>query len=157
MKLNKFIQKLVKEKTITLVEESFEVSESYNKKSENSLKAAKILLKQKLLEESTAMIYYSMYHKANSLFRLIGIKCENHYAVIFLLKELFNIENKDILFVKTERINKQYYTDFLINMQDVKDLIAIAEMFIADVDIFMDNLTEFKKTIYKSNFKKSYF
>jgi uncharacterized protein (UPF0332 family) len=120
MKKIKFIQKLVKEEKILLVEPSKEIAESYKNKSTNSLKAAKLLYEQGLLEEATSMGYYAMYHKTNSLFYLIGLKCENHAAAIILLKELFDIDNKDISFAKVERVDKQYYTDFVITKDDVK-------------------------------------
>ena len=91
MKTIKFIQKLVSEHLIELVEESQEIYQLYNKKSENSLKAAKILLKQDLVEESTSMSYHAMFHKTTALFRKTGIKCENHAATIILLQEIFGI------------------------------------------------------------------
>lgn len=103
MKKINFIEILVSEEKILLAEESKEISESYNQKSENSLKAAKLLLKNNLLEESTSMTYYSMYHKASSLFALTGIKCENHSATIILLKKLFRIDNTKISFAKKRK------------------------------------------------------
>ncbi len=157
MKKINFILKLINEKKISLIDASDEVSESYNNKSKTSLKAAKILLNQDLLEEVTSMSYYSMYHKANSLLRLIGIKCENHVAVILLLKEIFQIDNREISFAKEERINKQYYTDFSITKQEVKQGILDAEKFIEKLDFFIDSLTEDKKKDYKQKFIDEYF
>ena len=98
-----------------------------------------------------------MYHKANSLLRLIGIKCENHVAVILLLKEFFQIDNREISFAKEERINKQYYTDFSITKQEVKQGILDAEKFIEKLDFFIDSLTEDKKKDYKQKFIGEYF
>ncbi len=157
MKKINFIQKLIDEKEISLIDTSNEVFESYNNKSKTSLKAAKILLNQDLLEEAISMSYYSMYHKANSLFRLIGIKCENHTASIILLKEIFEIDNKEIAFAKEERINKQYYIDFSVTKQDVKQGIVDAENFIDELDLFIDSLTEDKKEEYRQKFIDGYF
>jgi uncharacterized protein (UPF0332 family) len=157
MKKINLILKLINEKKISLIDASDEVSESYNNKSKTSLRAAKILLDQDLLEEAISMSYYSMYNKTNSLFRLIGIKCENHAAIIFLLKELFQIDNKEISFAKEERINKQYYTDFSITKQEVKQGILDAETFIGELDFFIDTLTEDKKIDYKQKFIDEYF
>ena len=157
MKKINFILTLINEKKISLIDASDEVSESYDNKSKTSLKAAKILLDQNLLEEAISMSYYSMYHKANSLFRLIGIKCENHSAIILLLKELFKINNKEISFAKEERINKQYYTDFLVTKQDVKNGIKDAGSFIDELDLFIDSLTKDKKEDYKQKFVDEYF
>ena len=152
-----FIQKLVDEEKIKLVEESSEVAESYNQKSRNSLKASKILLSQELLEEAVSMSYYAMYHKALSLLYLVGIKCENHAATIILLKELFGIDNSKISFAKKERVDKQYYTDFKVIEDDVKDGIAKAEQFIAELDLFIDKLTSGQIRKYKDEFEERYF
>src|SRR3989344_863595 len=103
------------------------------------------------------MAYYAMYHKTTSLFYLIGIKCENHAATIILLKELFGIDNKSISSAKTERIDKQYYTDFVVRNNDVTELISIAESFIGGVDLFVDKITEEEKKHYLKEFKKAYF
>ena len=88
---------------------------------------------------------------------LFGIKCENHAATIILLKELFGIDNKSISSAKTERIDKQYYTDFVVRNNDVTELISIAESFIGGVDLFVDKITEEEKKHYLKEFKKAYF
>lgn len=157
MKKINFIQKLVKENKIELVEESEEICQSYNQKSENSLKAAKILLEQNLIEESTSMSYYAMFHKTTALFRRIGIKCENHAATIILLQELFTIDNKDLSFAKEERIDKQYYTNFIITKQDTEELLKKAERFVEELDLFIDKLTERNRKQYREEFQKIYF
>jgi len=153
----KFIEQLIKEEKIKIVEPSKEISNSYNEKSRNSLKAARILLKQELLAEATSMAYYAMYHKATSLFYLAGIKCENHTATILLLKDLFNINNKEISIAKKERIDKQYYTTFAINKSQVLESIKIAEKFIDELDLFIDKITNQEKNKFKNIFIKDYF
>ena len=157
MKKINFIERIVLEDKIKLVDASEEVAESYNQKSKNSLKAAKILLQQELLEESVSMAYYSMFHKSLSLFYLIGIKCENHAAVIILLKELFNIENEDISYVKKERVDKQYYTDFSVTKDEVIEIIEKAESFIDELEMFINKLHEEDKNNYLADFKATYF
>lgn len=157
MKHITFIQNLVTEQKITLCESSVNIFDSYNKKSENSLKAAKLLEEQNLLEEATSMSYYSMYHKVNALFRLIGIKCENHSAIIILLKELFNLDNSQISYAKTERIDKQYYTDFTITKKAVNAMLKNTEDFIEKIDLFVDNLGEKEIKFYYNEFQKIYF
>ena len=152
-----FIERLIKEKKIKIVEPSKEISMSYNEKSKNSLKAAKILLEQGLLAETTSMAYYAMYHKTTSLFYLVGIKCENHTATIILLKELFNINNKEISIAKKERVDKQYYTTFTINKSQVLESIKIAEKFINEVDLFIDKMTNQEKNKFKKIFVDTYF
>ena len=157
MKKIKFIQKLVKEEVITTKGPSLEIGNSYHKKAENSLRAAKILIKQDLLEESTTMSYYSMYHKATALLLLLGIKCENHNATILILKEVLNLDTKDFSDAKDERIDKQYYTDSKTKKQDATNLIKKAELFIEKLDYFVDELTHDSRNKILYNFKKTYF
>ena len=153
----KFIEQLIKEEKIKIVEPSKEISNSYNEKSRNSLKAARILLEQELLAEATSLAYYAMYHKATSLFYLIGIKCENHTATIILLKDLFNINNKEISIAKKERVDKQYYTTFTINKNQILESIKIAEKFIDELDLFIDKITNQEKIKFKDILIKTYF
>lgn len=149
----RFMRRLVGEKKIQLVESSEDISQSYTKKSENSLKAAKLLLENDLYEESVSMSYYSMFHKTMAVLRVIGIKCENHSAAIILLKEIFGIDNEDIKFAKEERVDKQYYTDADVTRVETKRLVESAEKFIAEVDFFLDGLDENSKRIYIEKLK----
>ena len=154
--MKKLIQKLVKEQKIIKTEPSKNIFLSYNKKAENSLKAAKILLKQELMEESITMSYYSMYHKATALLRLTGIKCENHNATIHILKEIFCLDINSISIAKTERTETQYYTNSKIKKSDVINSITKAEYFIQEIDLFTDSLNEDKRREYLKKFKEQY-
>lgn len=156
MKKIKFIERLVLDKAIQLVDPNNNISNSYSTKSNNSLKAASLLLKQNLLEESTTMIYYAMFHKTLSLFIKIGLKCENHAAAIILLKELFNINNDSITYAKKERIDKQYYTDIEITKDQVKDLLYSAEEFLADINLQTNTLNTNKIKQLRNNFTNTY-
>src|SRR3989344_3143638 len=129
MKKIRFLTKLRKEKKLELVEPSEEIKESYTQKSESNLISSKILLENNQLEEAIALTYYSMYHMLTALLFKVGIKCENHAASIILLKELFNMNNSDISSAKTERIDKQYYTNFHITREEVIEAIKNAEIF----------------------------
>ena len=129
MKKINFLIKIYKAKKLEITEPSNEITESYIEKSQSNLISAKILLEHDRLEESVSLTYYSMYHLLTALLFKTGIKCENHAASIILLKELFQRENKEIVFAKKERVDKQYYTDFHITKEEVKDTIIIAEEF----------------------------
>ena len=129
MKKINFLIKLFNKKKLGFVDPSDEIKDSYIEKSESNLISSKILLKNNRLEESVSLAYYSMYHMLTALLFKAGIKCENHSASIILLKEIFAISNADISFAKKERIDKQYYTDFVVSKQDVIELIEIAEVF----------------------------
>ncbi|MBN1896157.1 MAG: HEPN domain-containing protein [Candidatus Aenigmarchaeota archaeon] len=124
-----FLSKLKKEGKLEMVEPSDNVMKSYLAKSGSNTESANILLRSGHLEESVVMAYYSMYHAASAILFGTGIKCENHAAVIIILKEVYGIDNSDISYAKNERIDKQYYVDFEITREEVKSLIRRAERF----------------------------
>ncbi len=153
MKKIRFLTKLKKEGKLELVEASEEIKESYIKKSESSLVSSKILLENEKLEESIALSYYSMYHMLTSLLFQVGIKCENHACSIILMKELFSLDNSDISSAKSERIDKQYYTDFHITKEDVKDAVKNAEDFNSRLLEFISKISHKDIEYYRKRFK----
>lgn len=153
----KFIKKLIQQEKIKIIAPNKEVSNSYYIKSNNSLKAAKILNMQELYEESISMSYYSMFHIVLSLFFKVGIKCENHSATIIILKELFNIDNSKISYAKEERVDKQYYIDFQITKEDSYELVEMAEEFNSQIFNFIENLNQNQIEKYNEDFKHTYF
>ena len=154
MKKINFLNKLVKDKKLELVNTSEEIKESYIKKSFSNLNSAEILLNNNKLEESIALTYYSMYHMLTALLYQIGIKCENHSASIILLKELFNLDNSDISDAKEERIDKQYYTGFHIIKEQVIDAIKNAEVFNDRIYDFISKISEKRINEYRDKFNK---
>lgn len=156
MKRIAFIAERVEEGKIKLVEASEDIAASYNEKSKNAKIAADLLLQNSLLEEATSMFYYNMYHKVTALFYSVGLKCENHAATIILLKELFGIDNESISFAKKERIDKQYYTEFHVTQEQVKELRTIAEEFNAMMDQFIDRITNEQKQQFQETFRRTY-
>jgi len=154
MKIERLIKKLEKQGKIKLVGESIEVAESYSKKSENSFKAAKILLKQKLVEESVSMSYYAMYNKLLSLLYRVGIKSESHFFGIYALKEIFNFDNREILFAKKERINKQYYPNLNSVEKDAVEMIKLSGDFIEELDFFIDRISLKDIKSFKNKFRE---
>jgi len=141
MKKISFLSKLKKEGKLELVNPSEEMKQSYVVKSESSLISAKILLGNNKLEESVGLAYYSMYHVLTALLFKVGIKSENHSASIILLEKIFNLDNKDIFDAKTERIDKQYYVDFVITKEDVENTIRKAEIFNSKMIDFISKLS----------------
>jgi len=154
MKKINFLVKLKQEGKLQLVDPSEEIKQSYLSKSESNLISAKILLNNNRLEESVGLAYYSMYHLLAALFFKIGIKSENHSASIILLKELFNLNNKDISEAKTERIDKQYYVDFKITKEEVQNTIRKAELFNSEILDFTSKMNNEQIKIYRGRFKK---
>ena len=147
MKKLNFLDKLKKEKKLELVDESKEISDSYILKSDNCLRSAKVLFKEKLYENAVSEAYYAMYNSVLSLFFKCGIKCENHTASIILLDKLFHLKNlKKMLFdAKTERVDKQYYVsedaDSGITEENTNQMIKDAENFILDIKVYINKLS----------------
>lgn len=135
-----FLNRFYKEAKIQEAEPSREIADSYFRKSRKSLSSAKVLLEIGNLEDSVAMAYYAMYHSLLALLFRIGIKCENHAAAIVLLYRVFSIDNSQISKAKSERIDKQYYIDFLISKEETKEAIEAAEEFTAELKDFIDRL-----------------
>jgi len=152
MKKIGFLDKLKKEGKLELVEPSEEIKKSYIEKSESNLVSAKILFDNGKLEESVALTYYSMYHALTALLFRIGVKSENHSASIILLKRLFEIDNSDIESAKKERVDKQYYVDFEITKEQVKEAIKQAEKFNGKMIDFISRLTNESTLGYREKF-----
>jgi len=154
MKKINFLKKLCKEDKLKCIESSEEIKNSYIEKSESNLISARILLENNRLEESVSLAYYSMYHILTALFFAVGIKCENHTGSIILLKGIFNIDNSEISFAKSERIDKQYYTNFHINKQEVIETIQKSEVFRKTLFDFISRLNTEKINAYKFKFNE---
>ena len=156
MKKKDFLIKLKKEGKIGLVESSEEIKNSYLEKSESNLVSAKILLENNKLEESVALVYYSMYNSLIALLFKIGIKSENHAVSIMLLKEIFGLSNSDIAFAKKERVDKQYYVDFEVTKEQVEEAIRKAEIFNSKIIDFISKLTNDSIKLYRKKFEEAY-
>lgn len=146
MKKQDFLNKLKKEEKIELVEPSEEICKSYIEKADNCLKSAKILLQNKLYENSISMSYYAMYDSLLALLFKTGIKCENHSGSILLFKKLFDQNDlfKTISFAKKERIDKQYYVtskhNIILTDRSTKDMLLKAEKFLIQIKLLIKNL-----------------
>jgi len=68
-----FLARLQREGKLELVSPSEDICQSYLEKSGNCLKSAKILLQNKLYDNSTTMSYYAMYNSLTALLFKIGI------------------------------------------------------------------------------------
>jgi len=144
MKKSNFLKKLRKQGKIELVEGSEEIKSSYLEKADNCLKASKILLVNKLYENSISEAYYCMYNSLLALLFKTGIKSENHSGSIILLKKLFDNEDlfKIISFAKEERIDRQYYVtskeESVSTQESAKDLVEKAEDFLVNIKILIN-------------------
>lgn len=154
MKKTSFLNKLIKQGKLELVEPSNEIKQSYLKKSESNMDSAKILFENNKIEEVVSLVYYSMYNLLLALLFRIGIKSENHSGSIILLKEIFEINNSKRLSVKKQRIQTQYYTDFHIKKNEVFELIKDAEEFNEILLDFISKITNEKINFYRNKFIK---
>ena len=151
---NRFFTQLAKEGKLKLVEPSEEIKDSYLEKSESNLSSSRILLENDKLEESITLTYYSMYNAVISLFFKIGLKCENHSASIILLSEVLGIDNSVISFAKEERIDKQYYADFIITKQEVEEAVESAENFNFIIKEFIARINNENISKYRNKLKE---
>ena len=119
---------------------SLDVKRAYQKKSESYIISARILFENGRLEEAVSMIYYSMFYIVLALLFRTGIKCENHSAAIYLLEDLYGLDNSAIVRAKSERIDKQYYIDFSLNNEEVEELMETADDFNAYVLDYIERL-----------------
>ncbi len=146
MKKLNFLTKLKNKGRLELVESSDEICISYLEKANNCLKAARLLLKNDLYENSISMSYYVMYNSLTASLFKVGIKCKDHAGSILILKSLFDRHDlfKLISFAKEERIDKQYYVtskdNSILTKESAQDMIAKAETFIVQIKLLIENL-----------------
>lgn len=153
MRKTDFLNRIKGEGKLQIVEPSSEIAQSYAEKSESNLISAKILLDNDRLEESVSMAYYSMYHLLTGLLFRTGIKCENHSVAITLMKDIFGMDNSYIHFAKKERIDKQYYVNFKITKDEVKDMVTKAEEFNNKLSDFIAKLNNVDIEKYRKTFR----
>lgn len=149
-----FLNKIHNEGKLKLVDPSTEIKDAYLQRANESLSSAKAFLKLGNLKDTVALAYYAMYHTLLALLFRTGIKCENHTAAIILLKEVFGIDNNSISKAKEERVDKQYYIDFAVTKEEVKEAINSAENFNNLLFDFIERLTESGIENYREKTRK---
>lgn len=137
---HEFYSKIHRQGHLKGVPPSNDVKRAYQKKSESYMVSARILFENGRLEESVSMIYYSMFYMVLALLFRTGIKCENHSAAIYLLEDLYGLDNSAIVRAKSERIDKQYYIDFSLNSADIEELMEVADEFNAYIMDYTERL-----------------
>ena len=153
MKNSDFLNKLKIEGKLELVEQSEQISISYEKKSIECRQVSKLAFDNGYFESAITQSYYSMYNSVLSLFFKCGIKCENHTAAAILLKEIFTQEELYAIFskAKEERIDKQYYVTPSQNNPATKES---TQEFILSTDIFNPKLAAIKNNLKIEEIKK---
>ncbi|PIN88811.1 DNA-binding protein [Candidatus Pacearchaeota archaeon CG10_big_fil_rev_8_21_14_0_10_35_13] len=142
--MNRFLTRLIKEKKVQLVEESAEMCESYQQKTDDCLLSAKILLENGLYENSIINSYYAMYNNVLAFLYKCGIKSENHTGSMIILKEIINKPElaESLEDMKRIRIDSQYYTKD--NQEEEKkksqESIKESEEFILKMKILMNSI-----------------
>ena len=114
------LKKLNKLMILQIIEPSENLKESYLKKSWESLLSTKFLLEKSQYNDS-----------------------------IYLLKQLFNMENTEIKNAKIERKDKQYYPSFSTSKEEVSNAIKSAEKFNSEIKDFIERLTSEKVNNYQ--------
>lgn len=80
-------------------------------RAEESLKAAKILLQEKLYDESVSSAYYAMLHMTKALLLTVNDEPSTHQGVIVVF---------GLKFIKT-KIIEEMYNDMLINAKESRE------------------------------------
>ena len=137
---HEFYSRIYRQGHLRPVPPSIDMKRAYQKKSESYIVSARILFENGKLEEAVSMIYYSMFYMVLALFFRTGIKCENHSAAIYLLEDLYGLDNSAIIHAKSERIDKQYYIDFNLSREDVDEMMGEAYDFNAYIMDFTEKM-----------------
>ena len=148
----KVLFKLRKIGVLDLVDSNENVQLAYLKKSDSNWESAVSLFEINKIEEAIAILYYSAYNSILSLLFGVGIKSENHDASIFLLKEVFGINDFLISALKKERISVQYYIGFELKKKDVEDLFFETSNFNSFIRDFISRLNNEKINEYRTKF-----
>lgn len=148
------LKKLSKLKILQIIDPSENLSGSYLKKSEESLLSTKFLFEKAQYNDAISLSYFSMYNSLLALLYRCGIKCENHNTSMFLLKELFFIDNAEIKKAKIERKEKQYYPSFATNKNEVLNAIKSTEKFNAEIRDFIEKLNNNKIKLIREKLKE---
>lgn len=154
MKSHPFLRKLHKQQVLKIKEPNNTVATAYLEKAQTTLISAKTVMNIGDLGNAVGLAYSAMYYSALALLFHVGIKCENHTAVIILLNEIFGLDNKPIEIAKKERIDKQYYVDFSITKQETKETIVMAEEFLVQMNDFNSKISNQELINYRSKIKK---
>jgi len=147
-----FYSKIHRQGHLRSVPPSMDMKRAYQRKSESYIVSARILFENGKLEEAVSMIYYSMFYMVLALMFRTGIKCENHSAAIYLLEDLYGLDNSAIIRAKTERIDKQYYIDFTLTLEDIDELMEAAD----DFNAYIMNFTERMKGREVERFRQKF-
>jgi len=138
---------------IRIKKPSDEISNSYLELAKSSLKSAETILRQNLLW-TTVMVYYAEYYALYSFLTKIGVKCENHFCSILLVKFLLGEEKVKLVEEhRQKRIDAQYYLK-VGQKKEVENMLREAKFFVVEFEELVTNLNEseiekFRQKIYK--------
>lgn len=149
-----FYGKIHRQGHLRSVPPSTDMKRAYQRKSESYIVSARILFENGKLEEAVSMIYYSMFYMVLALLFRTGIKCENHSAAIYLLEDLYGLDNSAIVRAKSERIDKQYYIDFSLTHEDINDLMEVADDFNAYIMDYTERMKGREIEKYRQKFQE---
>lgn len=147
MKRSSFLDKLKKNRTLKLVEQSDEISRSYLIKSDKCAQVARLACDAGIYENAVSEAYYAIYNTVTALFYKCGIKCENHSAAVILIKNLFCLNSFYVVFseFKKDRIDNQYYTPIAneepMTKEKCESMIKTAQRFNVELRAYMEQLT----------------
>lgn len=125
------------------------ISTSYMKLAKSTLKRAESMLREGDLLWCTVMVYYAEYYALYSLLARIGIKCENHFCSILIVKFLFGEEKvRPIEEGRDKRIDAQYYLK-TVNKEKIVNMLNSAKFFVAEFEDMVSGLDERKISFFR--------
>ena len=132
-------------KGIRLVNPNTDLSNSYLIKAEVSFEVVKKL--KKYQSWGITAVYYSMYFALYSVLIKIGIKCENHFCSLELMKTMLKgyfSDDEFSLLIKAKklRVDAQYYPVKEISKEEYKNLIKTVTVFLVKCQLILKGLSD---------------
>jgi len=131
-----------------LVKPSDNLSDGYVKKSKDALEMAELSLEAKKKDWVITTIYYSQYLILYALLQKLGIKSENHlctmlFAKKFLRKKVDTTKIEDLIKLKDERIEKQYFvSDSEMDLKRMEEMNKRAKEFFFYISEIINTITK---------------
>ncbi len=131
-------------KGIKLVNPDIDLSDKYMAKAGVSFEVTKKLKKYQCWAITAA--YYSMYFGLYSILAKIGIKCENHFCSLELMRTMLEgyFSNSEFnLVVKARKLNidTEQYPDKEISISEYKGLMKVVPVFLVKCRLILNGLS----------------
>ncbi|MBN1897105.1 MAG: HEPN domain-containing protein [Candidatus Aenigmarchaeota archaeon] len=132
---------------VKLIKPNENLSKSYIKKAEDSLISMRANLREGITDWASSAAYYARYHILYALFMKCGIKSEIHECTLEIAKVVFSefiqaSRIKQLEKAKIQRINLQYYTDRLVEKNELDQNMETAGDFVMELKGIIESFDE---------------